>query len=1180
MQDKINSLNILKQTLTGVGYNSNNNNNNISNNLNHSIKLLKGTESKVNNSLQQLTLPTITSASTSKGNLVNCGNNNSLTHNHHGNDDEDENEIDNISMRKLNSNEINDNIDDNCSPLIASWHQHVYSQPPIKPTPFLIANILGLSLTNCDKDNNNISTSKSTLNSSSLSTTTPTPTPTSSTTTTVNNDKINKKDKKRYSKDKLNSTTIKQQSTKSKPKSQKNIENKSSKVTSKSSTSRFNCDNNIKTIGKSIEPTIKLTSLVKNNHNNRLEINNNNNNNNLKSIDPYCLVSHLNFIDNKPSKKTIKSKSVKSSVSLEDKVTKSGKGRGKSSAIKNVSSDNQMKSHKERSKKTFIPPMSIKSFTSLPNLLPPPPPPPPLPLPLSTPVTSSPTPLSLPGIQSADQPLNLSYGTVNENRRSDKKFPKELESTLISSSSCETLSEGYQSSALDLSKCRSSSSSPKVSSTSPTTTTLTTTTTTTTIASTSLSSLSSLSSHSPTSSSSLSPSPSSLQMKSLSSLSSSSSLPLSKSSLSLSSSLSVPITFNNRNNNESILKINSKSSSSALSSNNNNNNTNLISSLSPSSSTSSSSSTNNHPTVNSSSSIPGTVTTTIQTSKVKNTSSSFTFSSSSSSSSSPSNSLKLTVNSDQITSKRSTTNNNNNHPDDILDFSSLQRLTKSNLTSDYLKGGLSSSTKGIKRKKESKGKSSLSSSSSSSSSVSLSTNHKESSIDGGNTHPHGFLNSTDLISSIAGSGVGGVNGLSSLSSSSSINFDELNPGKVHHHPRHHFHGNNSNNNSNDEVDLMMINGDDNEDSHISTAISMESGHDDDNCYNDDSMGGDGEGDLIDGKGNRKKKARTTFTGRQIFELEKQFEIKKYLSSSERAEMARTLSVTETQVKIWFQNRRTKWKKLEGITNAQAAEHRVSGGGEGQGENNNSSGQAKVKKSKGSKINSNSSRIPVNSDSELTAINKPNESTIFSESCENADLMDVDSNTSNSSFIGGHNDRKENNQPPRKPEEDEEKEENFNENIEKFSDKIKDEVIMNEKQSTINMMFDDDDNDDDDDEDSQAPLKIDENEGISDEDEEDNFNNNNEQLVTNKKQSNDENYHNDDEDDDRKENDQPVFMRIPVNAYEDKSDCNHSDTKADSESEQSTLVKCLNIKLNEMPSNDNRVLDVNCINDSS
>jgi hypothetical protein len=61
---------------------------------------------------------------------------------------------------------------------------------------------------------------------------------------------------------------------------------------------------------------------------------------------------------------------------------------------------------------------------------------------------------------------------------------------------------------------------------------------------------------------------------------------------------------------------------------------------------------------------------------------------------------------------------------------------------------------------------------------------------------------------------------------------------------------------------------------------------------------------------KKKKARTTFTGRQIFELEKQFDAKKYLTATERSDMAALLNVTETQVKIWFQNRRTKWKKHE------------------------------------------------------------------------------------------------------------------------------------------------------------------------------------------------------------------------------------------------------------------------------
>ena len=63
---------------------------------------------------------------------------------------------------------------------------------------------------------------------------------------------------------------------------------------------------------------------------------------------------------------------------------------------------------------------------------------------------------------------------------------------------------------------------------------------------------------------------------------------------------------------------------------------------------------------------------------------------------------------------------------------------------------------------------------------------------------------------------------------------------------------------------------------------------------DDGNKSDGQ-ESVDKDDKKKKKARTTFTGRQIFELEKQFEQKKYLSSSERAEMATLLNVTETQV---------------------------------------------------------------------------------------------------------------------------------------------------------------------------------------------------------------------------------------------------------------------------------------------
>ena len=59
---------------------------------------------------------------------------------------------------------------------------------------------------------------------------------------------------------------------------------------------------------------------------------------------------------------------------------------------------------------------------------------------------------------------------------------------------------------------------------------------------------------------------------------------------------------------------------------------------------------------------------------------------------------------------------------------------------------------------------------------------------------------------------------------------------------------------------------------------------------------------------KRKKSRTTFTGRQLFELEKRFELGKYLSRMERQELAQLLNISHTQVKTWFQNRRTKWKK--------------------------------------------------------------------------------------------------------------------------------------------------------------------------------------------------------------------------------------------------------------------------------
>uniref|UniRef100_A0A3Q0RC60 NK3 homeobox 1 n=1 Tax=Amphilophus citrinellus TaxID=61819 RepID=A0A3Q0RC60_AMPCI len=63
-------------------------------------------------------------------------------------------------------------------------------------------------------------------------------------------------------------------------------------------------------------------------------------------------------------------------------------------------------------------------------------------------------------------------------------------------------------------------------------------------------------------------------------------------------------------------------------------------------------------------------------------------------------------------------------------------------------------------------------------------------------------------------------------------------------------------------------------------------------------------------GGKQKRSRAAFTHLQVLELEKKFNHQKYLSAPERAQLARTLRLTETQVKIWFQNRRYKTKRKQ------------------------------------------------------------------------------------------------------------------------------------------------------------------------------------------------------------------------------------------------------------------------------
>ena len=74
---------------------------------------------------------------------------------------------------------------------------------------------------------------------------------------------------------------------------------------------------------------------------------------------------------------------------------------------------------------------------------------------------------------------------------------------------------------------------------------------------------------------------------------------------------------------------------------------------------------------------------------------------------------------------------------------------------------------------------------------------------------------------------------------------------------------------------------------------------------------------------RVRRQRPTFSQEQTAALEEEYSSTEYISRNRQRELATRLQLSETQIKIWFQNRRAKDKRIEKDATDQHIRYRVS-----------------------------------------------------------------------------------------------------------------------------------------------------------------------------------------------------------------------------------------------------------------